>query len=151
MPLGRYSSLFASVRLLRATSTVFQPASTTRYPPFSLTTRLVRQIPLISAPVSTLLPSITTTTNPFRSLTTTSTAQAPHRINMLDFFKNEIAQTLAGFSGLEPQVIFNAIDTPKVADHGDLAVAVPRLRLPGKPVEIAKDWVARFEPTEYVT
>ncbi|KAJ1968859.1 arginyl-tRNA synthetase [Dispira parvispora] len=70
--------------------------------------------------------------------------------NMFDIFKLEIARGLSAISGVDQDTLFNALDAPKVAAHGDLAIAVPRLRLKGNPVALAKEWVEKFEPNEYV-
>ncbi|KAJ1910248.1 arginyl-tRNA synthetase [Tieghemiomyces parasiticus] len=69
---------------------------------------------------------------------------------MFDFFKREIAEALAPLAGLDTKVLFNAIEYPKIAEHGDLAVAIPRLRLKGNPKAIAEEWVSKFQPTAHV-
>ncbi|KAJ1930673.1 arginyl-tRNA synthetase [Tieghemiomyces parasiticus] len=69
---------------------------------------------------------------------------------MFDFFKQEIAEALAPLAGLDSKVIFDAVENAKIAAHGDLAVAIPRLRLKGNPKAIAEEWVAKFQPTTNV-
>lgn len=71
--------------------------------------------------------------------------------NPLDIFRSRIAAKLAGISKIDPTVIYNAIDVPRQLDHGDFAVALPRLRVKGNPVQLAKDWAAAFVPDDYLT
>ncbi|CAO3654219.1 unnamed protein product [Cunninghamella echinulata] len=71
--------------------------------------------------------------------------------NPLDIFRSRIAIQLAGVTNIDPVVIYNAIDIPRQLDHGDFALALPRLRVKGNPVQLAKDWAAAFVPDEYLT
>ncbi|KAI9308565.1 hypothetical protein BJ944DRAFT_156045 [Cunninghamella echinulata] len=71
--------------------------------------------------------------------------------NPLDIFRSRIARQLAGVTNIDPVVIYNAIDIPRQLDHGDFALALPRLRVKGNPVQLAKDWAAAFVPDEYLT
>lgn len=71
--------------------------------------------------------------------------------NPLDCFKNLIAIQLSELSGVAARTIYEAVELPRVLDHGDLAVAVPRLRVKGNPVAFAKQWADSFVPNEYVT
>lgn len=70
--------------------------------------------------------------------------------NPLDCFKNLIAAQLSELSGVEARVVYDAIDLPRVLEHGDLAVAVPRLRVKGNPAAFAKQWAESFVPNEYI-
>ncbi|KAI8319393.1 arginyl-tRNA synthetase [Martensiomyces pterosporus] len=70
---------------------------------------------------------------------------------MFDEFKAAIAAQLSGLSGVPAETIVPAIDIPKVSTHGDLAIAVPRLRVKGNPVQFAKDWAEKFVPNESIT
>ncbi|KAJ2228871.1 arginyl-tRNA synthetase [Coemansia sp. RSA 1722] len=64
---------------------------------------------------------------------------------MFDEYKAVIASQLAEISGAAPGAISEAIDLPKENTHGDLAIAVPRLRLKGNPVQLAKTWAEQFQ------
>ncbi|ORX70038.1 putative arginine--tRNA ligase, cytoplasmic [Linderina pennispora] len=70
---------------------------------------------------------------------------------MLDEFKASIAKQLAELSGVSTDVILPAIDVPKATTHGDLAIAVPRLRLKGNPAQFANEWAEKYQPDEFVT
>ncbi|ORY06109.1 arginyl-tRNA synthetase [Basidiobolus meristosporus CBS 931.73] len=70
---------------------------------------------------------------------------------MLDLFKEKIAEQIAEFSGLEAKAIPDMLDSPKVAEHGDFAIAIPKMRLKGNPVQFAKDWSEKFVLNEYIT
>lgn len=70
---------------------------------------------------------------------------------MLEDFKNSIAAQLSEFSGVNKDVIVASIDIPKTTANGDLAIAVPRLRVPGNPIQMTKDWAERFTPDQLIT
>ncbi|KAI9352793.1 putative arginine--tRNA ligase, cytoplasmic, partial [Obelidium mucronatum] len=66
--------------------------------------------------------------------------------HVLDEYRYEIARELSTITGLEQDFVFSLIENkfPKDASTGDFSVAVPRLKLPGVPAEIAKELQAKF-------
>jgi hypothetical protein len=70
-----------------------------------------------------------------RSFGTTPTFNMP-----FTEFKNDIARQLSALAGVEPSLVLEAIETPRSPEHGDFAVAIPRLRLKGNPVALAKEF-----------
>ncbi|KAJ2843441.1 arginyl-tRNA synthetase, partial [Coemansia erecta] len=70
---------------------------------------------------------------------------------MYDEFKQSIAAQLAELSGAPAETIASAIDLPKATTHGDLAIAVPRLRLKGNPVQLAQSYAEQFKTDADVT
>ncbi|KAJ2803132.1 arginyl-tRNA synthetase [Coemansia furcata] len=64
---------------------------------------------------------------------------------MFDEFKTAIATQLVVLTGAPAEVITDAIGIPKTNDHGDLAINIPRLRVKGNPVQLAKDWAEAFK------
>jgi arginyl-tRNA synthetase len=54
-------------------------------------------------------------------------------------FKEAIADQLAELTGVARILAMDALETPRVAEHGDFAVAFPRLRLKGNPAQLAKE------------
>ncbi|KAL7321066.1 arginyl-tRNA synthetase [Mucor circinelloides] len=72
-------------------------------------------------------------------------------VNPMDVFKNLITVQIAALGNLDPVIVYQAIDNPRSLENGDLAIALPRLRLKGNPAAIAKEWAASFVPNEYVT
>ncbi|SAL95703.1 hypothetical protein [Absidia glauca] len=68
--------------------------------------------------------------------------------NPLDIFKLRIASQLAKVTQIAPEVIYRAIDIPRQLDHGDFALALPRLRVKGNPAQLAKEWAAAFVQTD---
>ncbi|KAI8340647.1 hypothetical protein BC941DRAFT_371019 [Chlamydoabsidia padenii] len=64
--------------------------------------------------------------------------------NPLDIFRLRIATQLSKVTQIEPAVIYRAIDIPRQLDHGDFALALPRLRVKGNPAQLAKEWAAAF-------
>ncbi|KAI8083034.1 uncharacterized protein BX664DRAFT_284905 [Halteromyces radiatus] len=69
-------------------------------------------------------------------------------LNPLDVFRVRIANQLAKVTDIDPAVIYKAIDIPRQLDHGDFALALPRLRVKGNPVQLAKEWAAAFTPVD---
>ncbi|KAI8367207.1 hypothetical protein EDC96DRAFT_507292 [Choanephora cucurbitarum] len=71
--------------------------------------------------------------------------------NPVDTFRNLIAVQVAELGQLDPVVVYQAIDNPRSLENGDLAIAVPRLRVKGNPAALAKEWAASFVTNEYIT
>ncbi|KAI9136212.1 hypothetical protein BKA69DRAFT_1134133 [Paraphysoderma sedebokerense] len=79
--------------------------------------------------------------------------------NPLDIFRNILAINIVGLikeispesaANITPEFIYAAIEAPKDPAMGDLAVPVPRLRLKGKPVDLAKQIAEKFNPNSYI-
>ncbi|KAI8869769.1 arginyl-tRNA synthetase [Ramicandelaber brevisporus] len=70
---------------------------------------------------------------------------------MSALFKQEIARQISALSGVQTDKVLEAIAPPRLAEHGDFAVAVPRLRLPGNPTATATDLASRMEKNELLT
>ncbi|KAJ2024677.1 arginyl-tRNA synthetase, partial [Coemansia sp. S610] len=70
---------------------------------------------------------------------------------MFDEFKTSIATQLAVLTGAPVKDIVDAIEIPRSNAHGDLAVTIPRLRIKGNPVQMAKDWAEAFKVDEVIT
>ena len=51
--------------------------------------------------------------------------------NVVDVFRNYIAEELNRISSVDKSIIIQALDTPKVLDQGDIIVPIPKLRLKG--------------------
>ncbi|KAI5837490.1 hypothetical protein DFP73DRAFT_568248 [Morchella snyderi] len=70
--------------------------------------------------------------------------------NPVDIFRCYISETLAGISGVDSKLIYDALEWTQSFEKGDLILAIPRLRLKGKkPDEIAKDWAEKFPENPY--
>ncbi|KAI8989517.1 hypothetical protein BDB01DRAFT_848684 [Pilobolus umbonatus] len=89
--------------------------------------------------------------------TTTTTTTIPQiagsdpTTNPMDTFRNLIAVQIAAISKLDPEFVYKAIDNPRAIENGDMAIALPRLRVKGNPAALAKEWAAAFVPNEYIT
>ncbi|KAI9226246.1 MAG: YDR341C-like protein [Piptocephalis tieghemiana] len=70
---------------------------------------------------------------------------------MLDEFKAYIADQVSSATGADRDLVLTAIGSPKSPEHGDFAVAIPRLRLKGNPAAFAKETAEKFVPNELVT
>ncbi|RIA91747.1 Arginyl-tRNA synthetase [Glomus cerebriforme] len=71
--------------------------------------------------------------------------------NKLDSFRSFVASMIAEFSGKSAEDILALLEVPKNSDHGNIAIAIPKLRVQGNPSQIAKQWVEKFSPNEYIT
>ncbi|CAB5172559.1 uncharacterized protein OCT59_005222 [Rhizophagus irregularis] len=71
--------------------------------------------------------------------------------NKLDSFRSFVASIVAEFSGISADNILAILEVPRNPEHGDIAIAVPRLRVQGNPAQIAQQWVEKFSPNEYIT
>lgn len=72
--------------------------------------------------------------------------QAHPEINPLDFYRAHVSNVLAGISGVDPQIIFPAINWTTGLDKGDFVLAVPALRIKGqKPDALAVKWAEEVQ------
>jgi hypothetical protein len=61
-------------------------------------------------------------------------------LNPVDIYRSHITELLAPVAGVDPKIVFNALQWTNTLDKGDLVLAAPALRLKGKkPDELAKD------------
>ena len=72
--------------------------------------------------------------------------------NIVDVFKNYITDELHRITEADKSIIFDALDTPKVLDQGDIIVALPRLRIKGiKPNEKSQEWAEQFNKGKFIS
>ncbi|CCG22740.1 tRNA-Arg synthetase [Candida orthopsilosis Co 90-125] len=72
--------------------------------------------------------------------------------NVVDVFRNYIGDELSRISGIEKDIIVQALDTPKLLDQGDLIVPIPKLRLKGvNPSEKSKEWAEKFNKSKFIS
>ncbi|KAG2172337.1 hypothetical protein INT43_004879 [Umbelopsis isabellina] len=65
--------------------------------------------------------------------------------NPLDSFKNIIAEKINALCGADLALIHRSLEAPRSPDHGDFALAVPKLRIKGNPAALAKEWAGKIE------
>ncbi|CAI4058938.1 arginine--tRNA ligase SKDI_04G5520 [Saccharomyces kudriavzevii IFO 1802] len=66
-------------------------------------------------------------------------------VNVVDLMRNYISQELNKISGVDPSLIFPALEWTNTMDRGDLLIPVPRLRIKGaNPKNLAVEWAERF-------
>lgn len=76
-------------------------------------------------------------------------AGAYPKYNVVDVMRCYITEELHKLSGIAPEIIFPALDTPSTLDKGDLLVPLPRLRLPkGTDFKAKADEFARAFPKD---
>lgn len=61
--------------------------------------------------------------------------------NPVDVYRVHLTNVLEKVTGVDPKIIYNAIQWTQGLDKGDLIVAAPALRVKGKkPDELVKEW-----------
>jgi hypothetical protein len=65
--------------------------------------------------------------------------------NKLDSFRSFVASIVAEFSGISADNVLTILEVPRNTEHGDIAIAVPRLRVQGNPTQIAQQWVEKVD------
>lgn len=66
-------------------------------------------------------------------------------VNVVDLLRNYITEELSKISGVEPSLIFPALEWTNTLDRGDLLIPVPRLRIKNSnPKELAAEWAEKF-------
>lgn len=71
--------------------------------------------------------------------------------NPVDLYREKISQALAPITGKTAQEIHEKLAWTQTFDKGDLGLAVPSLRIPGKPTEQALEWSERFPESELLS
>lgn len=64
--------------------------------------------------------------------------------NPIDAYRLHLTTVLEKITGVDPKIIYNAIQWTASLDKGDVMLAVPALRVKGKkPDELAKEWAEK--------
>lgn len=72
-------------------------------------------------------------------------------LNTMDIFRSYITKELAALSGVDPELIYPALEWTSTSDKGDLVIPLPRLRMKGvNPQELAVEWAGKFPKGEYL-
>ncbi|KAK4973348.1 arginyl-tRNA synthetase [Elasticomyces elasticus] len=72
-------------------------------------------------------------------------------LNPVDLYRSHITDLLAPITGVEPDVIYGALQSTQSLDYGDLMLAAPALRLKGKkPDAVANEIVDQFPESALV-
>lgn len=78
-----------------------------------------------------------------RNMANTAATEPGPAPNALDRFRSIIASSLSGVVGVDVETLTKCIEAPKEATNGDFAIAVPRLRKPGNPVQMASTFAEK--------
>lgn len=70
--------------------------------------------------------------------------------NPIDLYRREISKGLAPVTGKPENEVYNRLAWTQTFDKGDLGLAAPSLRIPGKPAELAKSWSEQYPESELV-
>ncbi|KAJ6441977.1 arginyl-tRNA synthetase [Purpureocillium lavendulum] len=62
-------------------------------------------------------------------------------INPVDVYRSHITSILHDITGVDPSVIYPALQWTATLEKGDLMLAIPALRIKGKPDDLGKQWL----------
>ncbi|KAK7417217.1 arginyl-tRNA synthetase [Neonectria magnoliae] len=66
-------------------------------------------------------------------------------VNPIDIYRSHITSLMHEVTGIDPAIIYPAVQWTQSLDKGDAILAVPALRVKGKkPAELAEEWIAKF-------
>jgi len=66
-------------------------------------------------------------------------------MNPVDIYRSAITKALVEVTGVAADIVYPALQWQQNLVHGDLVLAVPRLRIKGaNNEELARDWAAKF-------
>ncbi|KAI1844508.1 hypothetical protein JX265_009997 [Neoarthrinium moseri] len=71
-------------------------------------------------------------------------------INPVDIYRSHITSILHKITGVDPKVIYPALQWTATLDKGDLVLAIPALRVKGKPDALGKEWMDKWEESPLV-
>jgi arginyl-tRNA synthetase len=87
--------------------------------------------------------TMTDLTATLRSLGISKVPQLPNTspaLNPVDVYRSHITELLAPIAGVDPKIVYNALQWTQTLAMGDLILPVPALRVKGKkPDELAKE------------
>ena len=67
-------------------------------------------------------------------------------INPQDIFRAHITSILHPITGVDGTIIYNALQWTASLDKGDMILAIPALRVKGKPNELGQKWLESVSP-----
>ncbi|RPA94651.1 arginyl-tRNA synthetase [Choiromyces venosus 120613-1] len=71
--------------------------------------------------------------------------------NPIDVYRCYIAHVLAPITGVDIKLVYPALEWTQSLEKGDLILAAPRLRIPGRNgSDLTKEWAAKFPENPYV-
>ncbi|ORY59182.1 arginyl-tRNA synthetase [Pseudomassariella vexata] len=71
-------------------------------------------------------------------------------INPVDIYRSHITSILQGITGVDPKIVYSSIQWTQNSDKGDLVLAIPALRVKGKPEELGKQWLEQWPESPLV-
>lgn len=71
-------------------------------------------------------------------------------INPVDIYRSHVTSILHKITGVDTKVVYNAVQWTMSLDKGDLVVAIPALRVKGKPEELGKKWLEQWPESPLV-
>ena len=68
-------------------------------------------------------------------------------INPTDIYRAHITSILHNITGVDPKIIYPALQWTATLEKGDLMLAIPALRVKGKPDDLGKQWLDKVGPS----
>ncbi|KAJ3287745.1 hypothetical protein HK104_008471 [Borealophlyctis nickersoniae] len=72
-------------------------------------------------------------------------------VHHLDVFRYEIIKQVSALTGVAADAIYPLLEEPKDASFGDISLPVPRLRVPGNPIQLAQNLSTNFQTNDLIT
>ena len=74
-------------------------------------------------------------------------------INPVDIYRAHITSIMHDITGVDKSIIYPALQWTATLDKGDLMLAIPALRVKGKPDDLGKQWLDKvlYSPTASVS
>ncbi|KAI1828281.1 arginyl-tRNA synthetase [Xylaria intraflava] len=72
------------------------------------------------------------------------------KVNPQDLYRAHITTILHGITGVDSNVIYNALQWTLSLDKGDIVLAIPALRVKGKPAELGQQWLEKWPESPLV-
>lgn len=64
-------------------------------------------------------------------------------INPVDIYRSHITSILHDITGVDSSIIYPALQWTATLEKGDLMLAIPALRVKGKPDDLGKQWLEK--------
>ncbi|KAI0392202.1 arginyl-tRNA synthetase [Xylariaceae sp. FL0594] len=71
-------------------------------------------------------------------------------INPQDIYRSHITSILHKITGVDTGIIYNALQWTLSLDKGDMVLAIPALRVKGKPAELGAQWMEKWPGSDLV-
>ncbi|KAK8115402.1 Nucleotidylyl transferase [Apiospora kogelbergensis] len=65
-------------------------------------------------------------------------------INPTDIYRSHLTSILSSITGVDPKIVYPALQWTATLDKGDIVLPIPALRIKGKPDVLGSEWVSKW-------